>query len=236
VTLSSAALVSVTETSVPTFSVAPRPFTVTGTPEPTLTTTAVPPRFLTVNVPAPIAVTLPPAVGPAGGPWPPCAADGLCPWRASRRFSGHGFRSGDGRSCPVCDSPPRTAPCRWSSGASRTEGPTISWTAGAGTQVLDAAAPVDEAVLPQSLPPRRIPTLLVLPTCSTTQLGINPALLHVAATVALDVGTRPTTGVAATSPATAAYSAPRSPLWRREPYGLPRRPPTPAQPAPASSA
>jgi D-lactate dehydrogenase len=57
-----------------------------------------------------------------------------------------------------------------------------------GVQVMDAVAFVDEIVLPR-LPTawRRIPSLVVHPTCSSTRLGLNPALLRVAAAAAEDV-------------------------------------------------
>ncbi len=57
----------------------------------------------------------------------------------------------------------------------------------AGITVVDAVAFVDSAVLPQLPPARRVPSLMVHPTCSSTQLGINPALLRVAAAAAEEV-------------------------------------------------
>jgi D-lactate dehydrogenase len=59
--------------------------------------------------------------------------------------------------------------------------------ADAGVQVLDAVAFVDDVVLPRLPEARRVPSLVVHPTCSSTQLGINPALLRVAAAAAEQV-------------------------------------------------
>jgi D-lactate dehydrogenase len=56
-----------------------------------------------------------------------------------------------------------------------------------GITVVDAVAFVDSAVLPQLPAARRVPSLMVHPTCSSTQLGINPALLRVAAAAAVEV-------------------------------------------------
>lgn len=54
-------------------------------------------------------------------------------------------------------------------------------------RVVDAVAFVDEAVLPHLPPARRVPTLVVHPTCSSAQLGLDPALLRVAAAAADEV-------------------------------------------------
>jgi D-lactate dehydrogenase len=56
-----------------------------------------------------------------------------------------------------------------------------------GIGVLDAVAFVDEVVLPQLPAARRVPSVVVHPTCSSTQLGLNPALLRVAAAAADEV-------------------------------------------------
>jgi D-lactate dehydrogenase len=53
--------------------------------------------------------------------------------------------------------------------------------------VLDAVAFVDSAVLPRLRVARRIPSIVVHPTCSSRQLGIDPALLRIAAAVADEV-------------------------------------------------
>jgi D-lactate dehydrogenase len=54
----------------------------------------------------------------------------------------------------------------------------------AGIEVVDAVAFTDATVLPRLPAARRLPSLLVHPTCSSTQLGLNPALLRVAAAAA----------------------------------------------------
>jgi D-lactate dehydrogenase len=46
---------------------------------------------------------------------------------------------------------------------------------------------VDSAVLPALPPGRPVPSVVVHPTCSSTRLGINPALLRVAAAAAREV-------------------------------------------------
>jgi D-lactate dehydrogenase len=51
-------------------------------------------------------------------------------------------------------------------------------------RVVDAVAFVDEVVLPRLPAGARIPTLTVHPTCSSTRMGINPALLRVAGAAA----------------------------------------------------
>ncbi|MGW1271324.1 heterodisulfide reductase-related iron-sulfur binding cluster, partial [Streptomyces sp. NPDC002491] len=56
-----------------------------------------------------------------------------------------------------------------------------------GITVTDAVAFVDAEVLPGLPAARRIPSLVVHPTCASTQLGLNPALLRVAAAAAEDV-------------------------------------------------
>ncbi|MFJ9582408.1 FAD-binding and (Fe-S)-binding domain-containing protein [Streptomyces acidicola] len=56
-----------------------------------------------------------------------------------------------------------------------------------GIQVVDAVAFVDSTVLPRLPAARRIPSVVVHPTCSSTQLGIDPALLRVADAIAEDV-------------------------------------------------
>jgi D-lactate dehydrogenase len=54
-------------------------------------------------------------------------------------------------------------------------------------EVVDAVAFVDSALLPRLPAARRLPSLVVHPTCSSTQLGINPALLRLAAAAAEEV-------------------------------------------------
>ncbi|KRV48569.1 oxidoreductase [Wenjunlia vitaminophila] len=54
-------------------------------------------------------------------------------------------------------------------------------------EVVDAVAFVDSTILPRLPAARRLPSVVVHPTCSSTQLGLNPALLRVAATVAEEV-------------------------------------------------
>jgi D-lactate dehydrogenase len=56
-----------------------------------------------------------------------------------------------------------------------------------GLHVVDAVVFIEAAVLPRLPPARRIPSIVVQPTCSSTQLGINPALLRVAAAAAQQV-------------------------------------------------
>jgi D-lactate dehydrogenase len=56
-----------------------------------------------------------------------------------------------------------------------------------GCEVVDAVAFVDAAVLPRLPTARRVPSLVLHPTCSSTQLGINQALLRVAAAAADEV-------------------------------------------------
>ncbi|MFE6820951.1 FAD-binding and (Fe-S)-binding domain-containing protein [Streptomyces sp. NPDC057690] len=53
-----------------------------------------------------------------------------------------------------------------------------------GIDIVDAVAFVDQTVLPRLPAARRIPSVVVHPTCSSTQLGLNPALLRVAEAVA----------------------------------------------------
>ncbi|MDT0265830.1 FAD-binding and (Fe-S)-binding domain-containing protein [Streptomyces sp. DSM 44915] len=59
--------------------------------------------------------------------------------------------------------------------------------ADAGVRVIDAVEFVDTTLLPLLPAARRIPSLVVHPTCSSTQLGLNPALFRVAAAVADEV-------------------------------------------------
>ncbi|MGW3564866.1 heterodisulfide reductase-related iron-sulfur binding cluster, partial [Streptomyces sp. NPDC000941] len=54
-------------------------------------------------------------------------------------------------------------------------------------KVIDAVAFVDSKVLPRLPAARRIPSLVVHPTCASAQLGLGPALLRVAAAAAEDV-------------------------------------------------
>ena len=54
-------------------------------------------------------------------------------------------------------------------------------------RVMDTVAFVDAEVLPGLPAARRIPSLVVHPTCSSTQLGLDPALLRVAAAAAENV-------------------------------------------------
>ena len=56
-----------------------------------------------------------------------------------------------------------------------------------GIAVMDAVAFVDEVVLPSLPQARRLPSVVVHVTCSSTQLGLNPALLRVAAAAAEEV-------------------------------------------------
>ncbi|MDX2606186.1 FAD-binding and (Fe-S)-binding domain-containing protein [Streptomyces caniscabiei] len=56
-----------------------------------------------------------------------------------------------------------------------------------GIRVVDAVAFVDAEVLPGLPAARRIPSLVVHPTCASTQLGLDPALMRVAAAAAEDV-------------------------------------------------
>jgi D-lactate dehydrogenase len=57
-----------------------------------------------------------------------------------------------------------------------------------GIRVLDAVAFTAESVLPRlPAPRRRLPSLVLHPTCSGTRLGLDPALLAVARAVAEDV-------------------------------------------------
>jgi D-lactate dehydrogenase len=56
-----------------------------------------------------------------------------------------------------------------------------------GFQVVDAVAFVDSAVLPGLPAARRAGSIVIHPTCSSTRLGLNPALLRVAAAAAEEV-------------------------------------------------
>jgi len=56
-----------------------------------------------------------------------------------------------------------------------------------GIETVDAVAFVDATVLPRLPAGRRLPSGVVHPTCSSTQLGINPALLRLAAVAADEV-------------------------------------------------
>jgi D-lactate dehydrogenase len=56
-----------------------------------------------------------------------------------------------------------------------------------GVRVVDAVAFVDEVLLPRLPASRRVPSVVVHPTCSSTQLGINPSLVRVAAAAAEEV-------------------------------------------------
>ncbi|MFJ3034964.1 FAD-binding and (Fe-S)-binding domain-containing protein [Curtobacterium pusillum] len=56
-----------------------------------------------------------------------------------------------------------------------------------GIRVIDAVAFVDEFVLPALPAATKTPSLTVHPTCSSTRLGMNPALMRVAAAAADDV-------------------------------------------------
>ncbi|WP_436789980.1 FAD-binding and (Fe-S)-binding domain-containing protein [Yinghuangia sp. YIM S10712] len=53
-----------------------------------------------------------------------------------------------------------------------------------GITVIDAIAFADTVLLPRLPAARRVPAVVVHPTCSSTQLGLNPALLRVAAAAA----------------------------------------------------
>ena len=70
--------------------------------------------------------------------------------------------------------------------ASCTEG-LIRLVGAAGVRVVDAVAFVDEVVLPRLPAARRLPSVVVHQTCSSTQLGINASLLRVAEAVAEQV-------------------------------------------------
>jgi D-lactate dehydrogenase len=56
-----------------------------------------------------------------------------------------------------------------------------------GLEIIDAVAFVDATVLPLLPVGRRVASVVVHPTCSSTQLGINPALVRVAAATAEEV-------------------------------------------------
>ncbi|MTD53201.1 FAD-binding and (Fe-S)-binding domain-containing protein [Amycolatopsis pithecellobii] len=56
-----------------------------------------------------------------------------------------------------------------------------------GVRVEDAVVFVAEQVLPRLPPPRKLPALVLHPTCSSAQLGVDDALLAVARVVAEDV-------------------------------------------------
>jgi D-lactate dehydrogenase len=56
-----------------------------------------------------------------------------------------------------------------------------------GVAVVDAVAFVDSTVLPTLPAARKVASVVVHPTCSSTQLGLNPALLRVAAAAAEEV-------------------------------------------------
>lgn len=51
-------------------------------------------------------------------------------------------------------------------------------------RVLDAVTFVDSTVLPLLPPVRKVPSLVVHPTCSSTQMGLDPAIFRVAAVAA----------------------------------------------------
>jgi D-lactate dehydrogenase len=59
----------------------------------------------------------------------------------------------------------------------------------AGVRVVDAVAFVDEVLLPRLPAGRRVPSVMVHQTCSSTQLGINASLVRVAAAAAEEVVT-----------------------------------------------
>ncbi|MFF4028800.1 FAD-binding and (Fe-S)-binding domain-containing protein [Streptomyces sviceus] len=54
-------------------------------------------------------------------------------------------------------------------------------------QIVDAVAFADAVLLPRLPTARRIPSLVIHPTCSSTQLGIDPALMRVATAIAENV-------------------------------------------------
>jgi D-lactate dehydrogenase len=56
-----------------------------------------------------------------------------------------------------------------------------------GIAVMDAVAFVDSTVLPALPAARKVSSVVVHPTCSSTQLGLNPAVLRVAAAAAEEV-------------------------------------------------
>ena len=56
-----------------------------------------------------------------------------------------------------------------------------------GIRVIDAVAFVDEQVLPKLPAGKKVVSMTVHPTCSSTRLGINPALLRVAGAAAEEV-------------------------------------------------
>lgn len=56
-----------------------------------------------------------------------------------------------------------------------------------GIRIIDAIQFVDEVVLPRLPEPHRLASVSVHPTCSTTRLGLDPALMRVAAAAAEEV-------------------------------------------------
>ncbi|GAA2423784.1 FAD-binding and (Fe-S)-binding domain-containing protein [Streptomyces macrosporus] len=56
-----------------------------------------------------------------------------------------------------------------------------------GVRVVDAVAFVDSVLLPRLPAARRVPSIVVHPTCSSARLGLDPALLRVAAAAAEEV-------------------------------------------------
>uniref|UniRef100_UPI001C127C49 (Fe-S)-binding protein n=2 Tax=Actinomycetes TaxID=1760 RepID=UPI001C127C49 len=54
-------------------------------------------------------------------------------------------------------------------------------------RILDAVEFTAEHLLPRLPEPRRIPSLTLHPTCSSTRMGLNPALARVAEAIAEDV-------------------------------------------------
>jgi D-lactate dehydrogenase len=59
--------------------------------------------------------------------------------------------------------------------------------AGEGLRVVDAVAFVDTTVLPRLPAARRIPSIVVHPTCSSAQLGLDAAIVRVAGATAVQV-------------------------------------------------
>jgi D-lactate dehydrogenase len=75
-----------------------------------------------------------------------------------------------------------------SDAASCTEGfRRLATTAGPAIEVLDAVSWVAEQVLPRLPAARRLPSLALHPTCSSTRLGLDPAITRIAEAIAEEV-------------------------------------------------
>ena len=107
----------------------------------------------------------------------PDGIDSLCcgtPWSSKGVVAGV---DGDARSrcCRWCARPPTAGGCR--SSATPRRAPRASGTcSGDEVQVIDVVAFVAERVLPVLGPYERLSSLTLHPTCSSTQLGLDPAL------------------------------------------------------------